>query len=139
MFTQGLSQEECYFLRIILIDFPLQVLILNNIEYFQYLSENYRRNSYILKITRERSTPNKFGVKYYHLFPGFAEDRILGYKFDRISPPTVSLSCLGISISKDLLIIRSDPIDLTHGPLDQLRQEDIEEFNNVGGLGIQLI
>ena len=51
MFTQGLSSEERYYLK--MIDSPLQVLILNNIDYYQYWSEDYRANSYILNITKE--------------------------------------------------------------------------------------
>ena len=77
-------------------DSIIQVLILNNVNFGQYLSQDYRDNIHVIEITKEFCTPNKQGVKYFHLLSGFKEDPILGYKFDAISDPLGSLYYLGI-------------------------------------------
>ena len=45
--------------------------------------------------------PNKYKVKYHHLFPGLVENDVLGHVFDGVFPATVSLAHLGVC--RDLL------------------------------------
>ena len=73
-------------------------------------------------------------VKYHHLLPGFAEDKIIGYRFDGVSPPFIELSELGVR--PDLLEIRNEPICMSYGPNNQDVDEEITDaMNKVGGMG----
>ena len=98
IFMQGMRQEERYFMKVIIMDAQLQVVMLNGIwmEFFEYLSYDYGENVCVVKITRRKCAPNHAGVKHFHLFLGFSECPILGYKFDGILPPLVDLSELGV-------------------------------------------
>lgn len=95
---QGMSQEERYVMKVIIIDAPVQVHILNGIweEFLEYLSFDYGENVCVVKITQRKCAPNSAGVKYFHLLPGFSEDLILGYKFNGTSPPLITLPELGV-------------------------------------------
>jgi len=132
LLIQGLTLEDQYFIKVIVIDSPIQVLILNNIDFYQYLSSYYQKNTCAVRITKKSYNPNSPLVTYYHLFSGFVDDTILGYKFDGAWFPLVSLVRLGIF--PDLIEIRRDPISITYGPLDKdLDEEAMSKINCVGG------
>ena len=97
------------------------VKMISNTDFEQSLSQDYRDKVHVLHINEEGCFPHEQGVKYYHLLSGFGEDPILGYKFDTISDPIVSLSHL--EISPDLYKFRDDPGVVSHGPL-----EDLDEY-----------
>ena len=112
----------------------IQVFILNNVEFCEYLFQKDRDTIFVINITKESQDQNKHGVKYSHRSPGFREDQILGYNFDGISEPLVSLSYLGICL--DLYEIRDDPFLMTHGPFEDL---DAEKVNELRGIAINII
>ena len=50
---QGLSIKDQYFVRMIISKSIIQVLILNNVEFAEYLSQKYRDTIYVINITKE--------------------------------------------------------------------------------------
>ena len=97
-FIQGLTTEERYFFRISVMDTPIQVLILNNLEFTEYLSPDYRKNICVMDITKENCVLNEYKVKYYRLLLGFVQNDIFRRTFNGISSPCVSLSHLGVCL-----------------------------------------
>ena len=93
-FMQGLTTEERYFFRILVLDTPIQVLIINNLEFTEYLSSDCRKNIRVTPITRENYVPTEYRVKYYPLLLVFLPNNILGHIFGGVSSPCVSLTHL---------------------------------------------
>jgi len=109
-------------------DRGIQVLIVNNSGFEKYLSPDARKKMNIIEISKESCYPTEMVVKYFHLIPGFSEDPILGYKFDRISDPKISPSTLGIN--PDLYLRSMEPETLSHGLLDREYIKSLEDKVN---------
>ena len=72
------------------------MLILNNIDFAEFLSYDYRENICVVKITEETYVRNSALVKYLHLLLSFVDNEVFGYKFDSVSPALVSLQNLWV-------------------------------------------
>ena len=79
-------------MKVIVINSPIQVLILNNIHLDQLLLYDYRENICVVQVTKKNCIPNSAYVQYRHLIPRFVDDEILDYKSDGTSTTWVSLS-----------------------------------------------
>ena len=102
---------------------------MNNSDFEKYLSLDFRKKMKIIEISKESCYPNEMGVKYFHLILRLSEDPILGYKFDRISDPKISLSTLGIN--PDLYLRSMEPKTLIHGQLDREYIKSLEDKANM--------
>jgi hypothetical protein len=81
----------------------------------------------------KNNVPNKALVKYHHLFPGFKEDPLFGFRFNRISPEFVYVSNFGVC--PDFLEPRRDPIFVTYDPNNiNVDEEGCHQINRVGVL-----
>jgi len=109
-------------------DRGIKVLIVNNSGFEKYLSPDVRKKMNIIEVSKESCYPTEIVVKYFHLIPGFSEDPILGYKFDRISDPKISLSTLGIN--PDLYLRSMEPETSSHGLLDREYIKSLEDKVN---------
>ena len=130
--------EERYFFRILVLDTPVQVLIINNLEFLRYLPSDYKQNMCVIEIIQENFVPNRYKVKYYHLLLGFVPNKIFGYIFDGVSSAYVNLAHIGLCT--DLLQISAEPLPLIYGPNnEEVNDKILREINSVGSIGVNLI
>ena len=54
VFMQGQPQEKRYFIKMIVGESPIQVMMINNTDFENFLSPDYRENMYILDITKKK-------------------------------------------------------------------------------------
>ena len=116
-----MSVKERYCYQQIIGDKFVIVIITNNQDFQECLSEDYREKMKVMKIDKKIGScdPSEMGVRYFHLVPGFREYKIFGYIFDAKTDEKCPLSLLGINL--DLFKCFSKPTLLTSGPNELLK------------------